>query len=185
MPEFKEFRVGDLFEISNTFSFNKNALTKPNGIDTYDYVTRTSENRGILEQTGFVNSRNLNDAGTYSLGLLQMDFYYRKNKWYAGQFVRKVTPKFKINKSVAIYMETILNKLKPTLLSGLVRDVDDAFLNALVSLPVIEDGEPDWQYMEDYVKKIEADYVKKIEAYLQTLGYSDVESVRLTETDRD
>lgn len=57
--------------------------------DGYDYVTRTSQNQGILQSTGFVNQENVNDAGVWSLGLLQMDFFYRNKPWYAGQFVRK------------------------------------------------------------------------------------------------
>ncbi|MGN8476847.1 restriction endonuclease subunit S [Helicobacter pylori] len=39
-----EFKLGDLFEIEKTLSFNKDALTQ--GQD-YDYITRTSELRKI------------------------------------------------------------------------------------------------------------------------------------------
>ena len=67
--------MGDLFEIQNTLSFNKDQLSF--GTD-YDYVTRTSQNQGILQTTGFVNQENINLAGTWSLGLLQMDFFYRE-----------------------------------------------------------------------------------------------------------
>ena len=70
-----------MFEIENTLSFNKEVLTKGT---TYDYVTRTSQNQGILQETGFVNSENINSVGTWSLGLLQMDFFYRDKPWYAG-----------------------------------------------------------------------------------------------------
>ena len=41
----------------------------------YDYITRTSLNQGVLQTTGFVNDENINNAGTWSLGLLQMDFF--------------------------------------------------------------------------------------------------------------
>jgi len=40
-----------LFEIENTLSFNKDKLTIG---DEYDYITRTSQNQGILQTTGFV-----------------------------------------------------------------------------------------------------------------------------------
>lgn len=55
----------------------------------YNYITHTSINQGILQVTGFVNQENINEAGTWSLGLLQMDFFYHQKPWYAGQFVRK------------------------------------------------------------------------------------------------
>ncbi|MFV7791578.1 restriction endonuclease subunit S, partial [Aliarcobacter lanthieri] len=85
--------------------------------------TRTSQNQGILQETGFVNQENINASDNWSLGLLQMDFFYREKPWYAGQFIRKIIPKFKLNKRSIIYFTTILNKQKKNLLSGLVRDV--------------------------------------------------------------
>ena len=87
--------MGELFEIQNTLSFNKDKLVDGND---FDYVTRTSQNQGILQETGFVNEENINPAGTWSLGLLQMDFFYREKPWYAGQFVRKIVPKIELNK---------------------------------------------------------------------------------------
>lgn len=84
--EWGEYKLGDLFDIKNTLSFNTDMLTDGN---EYDYITRTSLNQGILQTTGFVNDENINNAGTWSLGLLQMDFFYRNKPWYAGQFVMK------------------------------------------------------------------------------------------------
>lgn len=77
-----------MFEIKSTSSFNTDRLTEG---DDYDYITRTSQNQGILRNTGFVNKKNVNPAGTWSLGLLQMDFFYREKPWYAGQFIIRKT----------------------------------------------------------------------------------------------
>lgn len=122
----------------------------------YDYVTRTSQNQGILQTTGFVNEDNINSAGNWSLGLLQMDFFYRDKPWYAGQFVRKITPKIDIKSRSAItFFSTLLNKQKPILLSVLVRNVDEVFNNTIISLPV-KNGEIDFQFMENFVRELEA-----------------------------
>ncbi len=133
----QSFKLGDLFEIEKTLSFNKDALTQ--GQD-YDYITRTSQNQGVLQTTGFVNAENLNPPFTWSLGLLQMDFFYRKKSWYAGQFMRKITPKTeienKINSRIAHYFTTLLNALKRPLLSVLVRDVDKTFREQKIQLPL-------------------------------------------------
>ncbi len=133
----QSFKLGDLFEIEKTLSFNKDALTQ--GQD-YDYITRTSQNQGILQTTGFVNAENLNPPFTWSLGLLQMDFFYRKKPWYAGQFMRKITPKTeienKINLHIAHYFTTLLNSLKRPLLSVLVRDIDKTFRDQKIQLPL-------------------------------------------------
>ncbi|PUD54388.1 restriction endonuclease subunit S [Helicobacter pylori] len=133
----QSFRLGDLFEIEKTLSFNKDALTQG---EDYDYITRTSQNQGVLQTTGFVNAENLNPPFTWSLGLLQMDFFYRKKSWYAGQFMRKITPKTeienKINLRTAHYFTTLLNALKHPLLSVLVRDIDKTFREQKIQLPL-------------------------------------------------
>ncbi len=133
----QHFKLGDLFEIEKTLSFNKDALTQG---EDYDYITRTSQNQGVLQTTGFVNAENLNPPFTWSLGLLQMDFFYRKKSWYAGQFMRKITPKAeienKINSCTAHYFTTLLNALKRPLLSVLVRDIDKTFREQKIQLPL-------------------------------------------------
>jgi hypothetical protein len=167
--EWGEFRLGDLFSIHNTLSFNKDRLTDGN---QYDYVTRTSQNQGILQTTGFVNKDNLNEAGNWSLGLLQMDFFYRERPWYAGQFVRKINSKTKQTKASILFFSVILNQQKQQLLSGLVRDVDAKFTNAIVSLPT-RNGAIDYDFMESFVSELEAARLAELEAYLQATGLSD------------
>ena len=161
--------MGELFEIQNTLSFNKDKLVDGND---FDYVTRTSQNQGILQETGFVNEENINPAGTWSLGLLQMDFFYREKPWYAGQFVRKIVPKIELNKSSILFFTVIFNKQKQNLLSGLVRDVDKAFLTAKIHLPT-QNGKIDFAFMESFIAELEAERIAELEAYLRVTGLSD------------
>ncbi|GAA8760572.1 hypothetical protein VN0418_02570 [Helicobacter pylori] len=172
-----EFKLGDLFEIEKTLSFNKDALTQ--GQD-YDYITRTSQNQGVLQTTGFVNAENLNPPFTWSLGLLQMDFFYRKKSWYAGQFMRKITPKTeienKIDLRIAHYFTTLLNALKHPLLSVLVRDIDKTFREQKIQLPLkptaktqtLEDI--DFPFMEKFIAELEQCRLAELEAYLKATG---------------
>lgn len=174
-----EYRLGDLFEIQNTLSFNADRLTF--GSD-YDYITRTSLNQGILQETGFVNKENINEAGTWSLGLLQMDFFYRRKPWYAGQFIRKIIPKFEITESSVLFFTTLLNKQKPKLLSVLVRDVDKTFLNIVIRIPVLENGKIDFDFISSFIAELEAERIKELEAYLAVAGLKDYV---LTKTERN
>lgn len=148
-------------------SFNADQLTF--GSD-YDYITRTSLNQGILQETGFVNKENINEAGTWSLGLLQMDFFYRRKPWYAGQFIRKIIPKFEITESSVLFFTTLLNKQKPKLLSVLVRDVDKTFLNIVIRIPVLENGKIDFDFISSFIAELEAERIKELEAYLTVTG---------------
>ncbi|MGL2752026.1 restriction endonuclease subunit S [Helicobacter pylori] len=175
-----EFKLGDLFKIEKTLSFNKDALTQ--GQD-YDYITRTSQNQGVLQTTGFVNAENLNPPFTWSLGLLQMDFFYRKKSWYAGQFMRKITPKTeiknKINSRIAHYFTTLLNALKRPLLSVLVRDIDKTFREQKIQLPLKPSANTqtldgiDFHFMEKFIAELEQCRLAELEAYLKATGLSD------------
>ena len=156
-----EYKLGTLFDIENTLSFNAEKLV--DGTE-YDYVTRTSINQGILQATGFVNESNINASGTWSLGLLSMDFFYRRKPWYAGQFVRKIIPNISIPEKAVPFFSTILNKQKPILLSVLVRSVDEAFKNISIKLPETADGKIDFDFMESFIAELEAERVAELEA---------------------
>lgn len=159
----KEFSVSEVFSIDKTVSsYNKEELKNPaSSLDIYDYVTRTVTNRGICEKTGFIDSAGLNKEGTYSLGLLQMVFFYRERAWYGGQFMRVISCKFEIDKYAGLYLETVLNGLSEKLLSGLVRDVDKTFLKMKISLPVTDDGNIDFVWMSQFVKNRENAIIEK------------------------
>lgn len=168
--EWGEFRLGDLFDINNTTGLNTDKLV--DGTE-YDYITRTSLNQGILKTTGFINQTHLNESRTWSLGLLQMDFFYRNKPWYAGQFVRKIIPKFDLSRGSILFLTTILNKQKKVLLSVLVRDVDEVFKNIKIKLPINSDGEIDFEFMESFVSELEAERVAELEAYLAAASLKD------------
>lgn len=139
----------------------------------YDYVTRTSINQGVFKTTGFINTENLNESGVWSLGLLQMDFFYRRKKWYAGQFVRKVIPKIKLNENAILFFTVLLNKCKKELLSVLVRNVDKTFNNLVVNIPVTSKGKIDFDFMDSFISELEQERISELNAYLKASGLSD------------
>lgn len=169
--EWTEFSVSKFFAIQNTLSFNKDKLTLGN---TYDYVTRTSQNQGVLQPSGFVNEDNINSAGTWSLGLLQMDFFYRKKPWYAGQFVRKIVPKFELSDQSIQYFTVLLNSMKRRLLSVLVRDVDKTFLNMKIYLPT-KHSKVCFEYIDSFIDVLNHERIDTLDAYLNSTGLLDCE----------
>ena len=141
-------------------------------------------NQGILQTTGFVNAENLNESGVWSLGLLQMDFFYRRKKWYAGQFVRKIIPKFDLTESSILFFSTILNQQKKVLLSVLVRNVDETFNNLQIQLPLKEKSldfsnpcdnikNIDFDFMESFIRELEEERIRELNAYLLATGLKD------------
>lgn len=150
----EKIKAHKIFSISSaTPSYDKGDLEPVlDGDKSYDYITRTSENQGICDITGFISDSGKQPAGSYSLGLMQMIFFYRKRDWYAGQFVKRVECVEDISEDAKLYLQTVLNGLSGKLLSYLVRDVEKVFLNSDLLLPVKETGEVDYEWMELYIQ---------------------------------
>ena len=146
--KYEEFRVGDLFDSVKIKGVNNDSLNKDFNNGIYNYITRTSFNFGISDVTGKIDNIDVQRSNVFSLGLLNMDFFFQSKPWYAGQFVRAVVPKFEMNNNLAIYFQTVFNKRKHVYTQVLVRNFDKTFLNDIIVLPAIDKGTPDFDYME-------------------------------------
>ncbi len=107
-----------------------------------------------------------------------MDFFYRERPWYAGQFVRHIVPKIELTRSSILFFTTVLNKLKPKLLSVLVRHVNEVFINSKVTLPITANGKIDFEFIDTLVKELETERVAKLEAYLTVANLKDFDKKR-------
>lgn len=188
----EQFLASDLFDIQKTSSHDKADLTSGS---EYDYITRSVLNRGICETTGFIDEESLNEAGTFSLELMNLTFFYRERPWYAGQFVRKVIPKTKEVREQWLYFEVLFCSLQEMLKSVLIRDIDSTFNNFYFQLPIQTGSDgmpitdldckyhkngyiPDWAHMATkinelkirHVCELKAEQATKLEAYLKTTG---------------
>lgn len=152
-----DFRVGDLFTIKSSKSVDKTYLNfDPSGI--YDFIGRTSKNNGVqgkLNQLDFPP----NELGTYSVTQIGVNVcQYRENKWYSSQNIFILTP---INRKV-----NSANKFISTVITTALQVTygEDAYSSyptlktlsqMLLKFPVDSQGAPDWQYMENYMYKVE------------------------------
>lgn len=152
--KFGKIKASKIFTIkSATPSYDKGDLEPVLDVESsYDYITRTSENQGICDTTGFISDTGKQPAGTFSLGLMQKIFFYRKREWYAGQFVKVIECKDHVPESAKIYLQTVLNGLTQKLSTYLVRDIEKVFLDSDLLLPLKEDNSVDYEWMSYYVK---------------------------------
>lgn len=149
---FANVKASKVFTIKNaTPSYDKGDLEGyEDGDETYDYITRTSENRGICDITGFISESGKQPAGSFSLGLMQKIFFYRQREWYAGQFVKIIECINDVPEAAKIYLQTVLNGLTQKLSPYLVRDIERVFLDSDLLLPIKEDGTIDYDWMAEY-----------------------------------
>ena len=170
--KFEEFKIGDLFEIKSNPQLNKDSFHfSANG--EYPYFTRTVLNNGFAGYVDYLDEEHKIKGNSLAVGMLGMQFFYMKKDFYAGQFTKTAFPKFKgFNETLAQYFIVLLNKYQKVFQGVLVRDFEELFNDSLIQLPT-QNGEIAFDYMEAYIKELEADRVKELEAYLIATGLKD------------
>lgn len=155
--EWGEFRVGELFEVKISKSVDKGGLEFTEDGE-YDFIGRTPLNNGIQ---GKLNKLKFeaNQEGTYSIAQIGMHVcQYRERKWYASQNLFVLTPfaekSHKANKFIATVITRYLD-------CAYGEDTYATYPTAKtlphlkIKLPVDKTGQPDWAYMEEYMRKVE------------------------------
>lgn len=146
--EWKEFKVSDIFITEKVRgecpSFN--SLEKGN----VDVVSTTELNNGVIGR--YDVEKVYKHRITVSFNGACGYFSFHENSFNANSDVGVLKEKFKLNKYNAMFLCTILNKLSYKYQYG--RKLNGNRLkNEVIMLPT-KDGEPDWQYMEDYIKSL-------------------------------
>lgn len=170
--EWGEFRVGELFEVKISKSVDKGGLEFAEDGE-YDFIGRTPLNNGIQ---GKLNKLKFeaNQEGTYSIAQIGMHVcQYRERKWYASQNIFVLTPfaekSHKANKFIATVITRYLD-------CAYGEDTYATYPTAKtlphlkIKLPVDKTGQPDWEYMEEYMRKVEERVKVMIEKYEMTVN---------------
>ena len=83
-----------------------------------------------------------------------MDFlrvFYQNKPFWASDDVNVLYPKFKINPYIAMFLTTLIRKEKFRFNYGRKWHME-RMNKTLIKLPCSSNGEPDWQFMEIYIK---------------------------------
>ena len=151
--KWKTFTISTLFDISlASGDLQKNDLQTQGA----PLVSATTNNNGII---GKVSDGTDNDSNKFTGNQLTTDMFcnsfYQGKDFYAVSHgrVNIMKPKFKLNKYIGMFISTIINKEQYRFAYG--RAVYSSVLgNLVIKLPVASDGNPDWKYMEKYIKSL-------------------------------
>ena len=138
-------------------------LTKADMVDgDIPYIGATDSNNGVTARIS--NDEYLHSANTISVsynGSIAEAFYQTKDFW-ATDDVNVLYPKFELNKEIALFLTTIINREKYRFNYGRKWDKESMELSQ-IKLPALKTAngvyEPDWIWIENYVKN---DLVKKL-----------------------
>ena len=136
-------------------------LTQADMIDgNIPYIGAIDSNNGLSSYIG--NDSQLHEANTITVsynGSIGYAFYQDKEFW-ATDDVNVLYPKFNLNRYIAIFICTLIEKEQYRFCYGRKWDLE-AMKKSRIKLPTTPSGTPDWQFMEDYIKSLP--YSKNIE----------------------
>ena len=150
--KWKEFAVDALFDISGSKTTPKNRLENI-GNGKYPYVTTQTTSNG---QAGYFNLYTEKGKVLTVDSAVAGFTTYQANNFSASDHVEILTPKFQINKHVALFLTVQFNKNNQKKFSYGYKACQDRLRKMSIILPVNSKGEPDYEFMEEYIKEREA-----------------------------
>ena len=155
--------IGDYFEVEYGTFRPKDKL----GIGEYNYVTTSGFNNGITDKIDVADHQG-GCITVASDGALMGSAFYQEEPFSTSNIVSTLTPfeTTPLNKYNAQFICTLIfSKRSEFGWLGFKFSVDRV-RNLVVKVPITSTGEPDWQYMEDYMKSIMEESKEVIQRYL-------------------
>ncbi|MDR2426965.1 MAG: restriction endonuclease subunit S [Endomicrobium sp.] len=166
--KWKEFIVEDLFcNISNSKAYHKTNLCETKrGIA---YISRTNLNNGF-EAIVSNNSFKSNPKNSIVFGAENASFFYEPFEYITGNKMYVISDE-RINKYNGLFIQKMLNKSVENCGFGYGKGlIGTRVKKRSICLPVDDSGEPDWQFMTDYMKSKEQKLIKRYETYLSKIN---------------
>lgn len=153
--DWKQFKVIDLFEVKNTHSILKNEIEEDSG--ETPYVTASNENNGVY--TYITYNEELKEAGNcIMIGGKTLTITYQKEDFYSND-----------SHNLALYLNDTdyrTEKVQLFLITALKASIGHTYnwgdsissksiQKDIIMLPADKDGNPNFSYMEEYMKNRE------------------------------
>ena len=165
--EWKEFKFTDIF----TKIQRGKRLTKGNQVEgDAPYISSTATNNGV---DNFISNEDkvrkfdncLTLANSGSVG----SCFYQQYEFVASDHVTALQNK-DFSKGVYLFLSSVIKRLEEKY--SFNREINDARISReTVILPVDTTGNPNWQYMEDYVKRLELEQLENVLEYIYIYIY--------------
>lgn len=166
----KEFVLGDIIpDIHNAKAYNNSDLSESYSEDYINYVTRTDSNNGISKNVINENYDGIEKPNAITIGDTTATIYYQDTSFVAGPHIIVLRAPW-FNKYTCLFIITLLNLEKdkyPVFGRAFSKDL---IKETIIRLPVNINDEPDYEFMENYIKNIKID-VSDIPDYFLNEGY--------------
>lgn len=164
--QFAEFRVGDLFEIEPSAY---RSVKSSNNLQLVPQITNTTRPNGVSSFEPFIPNNEGNSI-TFSDTTVGGDtLFYQPVGFLGYSHVQIMTARDDfLNLRVAMYVISAFRKAVDGQFNYGAKFNREVAANTLIHIPVTDttantpNPEPDWEYMENYIKTIERKYIDQI-----------------------
>lgn len=156
----KEFRVGDLFDMS----LSKDDIQPKSTVEgDIPLISSGKTNNGIVAYIQD-DKATIQKADTITVDMFGKAFY-QANSYYCVSHgrVNILTPKFDINEYIGLFVASVIEKVSNEKYEFNSMCTGKKLAEDIVSLPATSDGQPDWDYMESYMKAVMEESEKSLE----------------------
>ena len=168
------FRLDYLFDIKTAKSIDRNKIIFDDEGE-YDFIGRSSDNYGIQGKVRHLGYEP-NAANTFSIVQVgESRCLFRDNPWYASQNIFILKPRFPELVDVQLYITCVLNKPLEIYKEAYKYPTLSVLKGIKIQLPVLCNGSPDWNYMQERIAELEQERIAELEQYLVAAGLNDYE----------
>ena len=150
------FRIKDLFDVKYGINMELTncTITNRNSDNIVNFVARTENNNGVSAQVEIIDGYEPQQPGliTCAGGGSVLSTFLQDKPFYSGRDLYLLIPKQKISKWAKLFCITIIKTNKYRFNYG--RQANSTLPDLPIALPVNKNKEPDWQYMENYIKSL-------------------------------
>lgn len=160
ISEWREFKVGELFDIRKPEVYHSREVTEQAG--GIPYVVRSKFNNGMSLRVNAKTIKTLNPAGVISFGSENSTFFYQQEPWCSGRDIYYIDTQA-LPKYACFFLASCLQQIgqRYTYSYGLFPDL---LRQEKIKLPVLASGTPDWPYMEAYMQALQAQAAQRLAA---------------------
>lgn len=149
IESWKEIKIKELFDVVGSKTTPVNKLEEY-GYGKYPYITTQSKNNGVAGSYDFYTEEgNVLTIDSAVLGYCT----YQEFNFSASDHVEKLIPKFKMNKYIALFFVTLINKENFRYNYG-IKYNQGRIRETIIKIPVDRNNNPDFVYMEKFIREL-------------------------------
>lgn len=162
--EWKEFKIKELFDISGTITTHPSQLVEDGRTPR---ITTAATNNGL---DSFYKNNPTEEGGVLTIDSATIGYVsYQFADFIATDHVEKISFKEnkRISKNIGLFLKTCIDKSKGEKFGYGYKFSQFRINRQTINLPIDNIGNPNWQFMEDYIKQELKEIVQKVIDYYE------------------